>query len=42
VVDYRIADEGFMEPRLSVDTSTLDRIYDNGSIAVFLRRVTGC
>jgi hypothetical protein len=42
VVDYQLTAEQLMEPRLTFNPSNFDRVYDNGSIAVFLRRTLGC
>ncbi len=42
VVDYQLTAEQFMEPRLTFNPLDFDRVYDNGSVAVFLRRTAGC
>jgi hypothetical protein len=41
VVDYELSAEGLMVPRLSVDATKFDRVYDNGSVAVY-RRIREC
>ena len=42
VVDYQLTAEHLMEPRLTFNPLDFDRVYDNGSVAVFLRRTLGC
>lgn len=42
VVDYQLAAEQLIEPRVTFNPLDFDRVYDNGSIAVLLRRLPGC
>jgi hypothetical protein len=42
VVDYELTAQGYMEPRLSFDQELFNRVYDNGSVAIYLRRIAGC
>lgn len=42
VVDYQLTAEQLMEPRLTFNATDFERVYDNGSVAVFTRRTPGC